>query len=374
MRRFLGTVLIGFGALFVVLAVSLPLYVAPAVAKLPYDLRPCDKDSKPDDTGCLRPSVAEASGARFLQIKKTGEVIEIEVKSGTLRTSVEVIPDATMTAAEQKANRLGANAVVWAVYQSVRATNGDLISASSTQLALDRTTGGGIEWKGQWLDESESKDASIRYSDQIYKFPFGTEKKDYKIYDTDVRAASVAKYQSTEDVDGLEVYHFVQQIPDTAIEVDPGSLKTLLGRFATGATSGEIIYSNTREVWVDPVTGTYIKVRERQKKELRPNVGSPTVLLDADFNYTKDTTANAVAAAKANGLQLSLVRLWGPIALGVLAVLLLVFGFRLSRKAKDTEEPAAWDDGLPNPRHRLRGEAEAPAEATETSRVGAPPQ
>ena len=56
MKRVFGTVLFGLGVLCLVLAIGLPLYVAPAVTKLPYDL---DKST----------SLVEAKGATFLQLK-----------------------------------------------------------------------------------------------------------------------------------------------------------------------------------------------------------------------------------------------------------------------------------------------------------------
>ncbi len=64
-RRFVGTVLIGFGVLFLVLAVGLRFFVAPAVTKLPYDMQQCPAPEEPQPDGCLKPSVAEAHGGHL---------------------------------------------------------------------------------------------------------------------------------------------------------------------------------------------------------------------------------------------------------------------------------------------------------------------
>lgn len=351
MRRFVGAVLIGLGALLVVFAVGLPVYVAPAVSKIPYDLQPCDKDPAKAVDGCLKPSVVEATGAVYLHISSAG----LKIETGTLHATTEVVPQVKLTTEEQKANRLG-DAVVWDVYQTVQDSAGAVISASSTELALDRASGAAVSsWEGQWIDDSGTKDTTIRYSEQVYKFPFGTEKRDYKIYDSDVRAASTAKFVAVEDIDGVEVYHFRQVIGDTELPVDATSKAALIATFSPTAPDIALYYRNTREVWVDPVTGTYLKVREQQHKEIRPTDGSTTtVLLEADFVSVAASIAESVKSAKANGSQLKIVTLYGPILGGILGVLLLAVGFLLSRRSSRPPTPGAWDAALPKPRGSLR--------------------
>ena len=361
MRRFLGAVLVGLGAFLIVVAVGLPLFVAPAVTKLPYDLQACPAPPAAGPSGCLKPSIVEAQNARFLQLKKdTNGNASINVDTATLRIAVEVIPNVKLTADEQAAGRLTDDSVVWDVYTTAtRVDTGEVISKSSVEVALDRVSGAAVDWKGQWIDESTEKDTSIAFSDQVYKFPFNTQKKDYKIYDSDVRAASTAKFTSVDTIDGVEAYHFVQQIPDTQVNVAADSVKTLLGRFSPAATSGKVIYRNTREVWVDPVTGAYLKVREQPHQELQPNTGTAVVLLDADLSYTKDTVAGAVSSAKSNGFQLKIVNRYGPIGAGVLGIVFLIGGFLLARRrpAPTATEGGAWDESLPAPRRQLRDQS-----------------
>jgi len=360
MGRFVGAVLAGLGALCLAVAVGLPLYVAPAVTKLPYDLQPCQPGK--DIPGCLKPSVVEAQQAQYLQIKVDGDKVDINVKTGTLRTTVEVIPQAKLTAQQQKDKKLPGDAVIWDVFQSVRTDAGELISASSTELALDRVSGAAVNWPGQWINE-DGTNAPIQYSEQVYKFPFNTEKRDYKIYDTDLRAASTAKFTGVETVGGVETYHFVQQIPETPVTVSADSMSALIGRYAPTAKSGSVLYSNTREVWVDPVTGSYIKNREQPHQQFVPDVGTPTVLLDADFVSTPDTIANSAASAKDNASQLRLVKLYGPIGMGILGVVLLIIGLLMGRSRRPAPAHAAQDpaddaalfgETLPEGREQLR--------------------
>jgi hypothetical protein len=262
-----------------------------------------------------------------------------------------VIPQIAATAAEQEAGRLR-DAVIWDVYQTVLDSKREVISKSSTELALDRKSAEAItDWPGQWIDESGTPDRTIKYTDLTYKFPFGTKQRDYRIFDTDLRSAPEAKYIGVEQINGVEVYHFRQVIEDVAITIDPTSLNLLLATFAPGVTSGEVYYRNTREVWVDPVTGSFIKVREQQHKELRPTSGPTTVLLDADFVYTDETIENSAATARTNGRLLKLVTLYAPIGLGILTLLLIAGGVALARGRRGSDD---YDDSL-EPRHRVRG-------------------
>jgi hypothetical protein len=376
MRRFLAAMLIGLGGLLLVLAIGLRVYVTPAVSKLPYDMQLCPPADQEQPEGCLKPSVAEATGATFLD--KDG----VEIRQGTLRSTTEVVPQAKTTAdwqAAGPANRLGDNAIVWTVYGAARhvENNNALISAYSTELALDRATGAAVPWDGQWLDEDDLASVprgNVKYEGQVYKFPFGTEQTEYQIYDRDLRKALPAQFVEVTEVEGVEAYHFKQTIDRQEVQnVSPTSLAALRGKFAPTATSVRVIYSNIREVWVDPVTGAYLNVREQQTKVLVPDVGTETVLLSADFKYTPQTVTNATTSAKNNQSQLKLVTLYGPLLLGLLGIVAIVVGFLMARRPRPAAAAAgaggSWDETLPKPRHRLKGDDPAARDGPLTDTV-----
>jgi hypothetical protein len=68
------------------------------------------------------------------------------------------------------------------------------------------------------------------------------------------------------------------------------------------------------------------------------------------------TPANAVNSAKDNGFMLSLVKVYLPIAAGVLAALVCLFGGILLMRRKDAAAAteSSFEDGLAEPRHGLR--------------------
>ncbi|MDG4825109.1 DUF3068 domain-containing protein [Asanoa sp. WMMD1127] len=311
--RVIGAVLFGLGVLALIFAAGLAFVVGPRVAQLPYDLE-------------LTQSVAEAPDATFLHITDQGAKVE----TGDLRSTITVQPDRAETAKLE--GDLDGKAVVWQVGQEVvRIDNNALISAYSTKLALDRKTAAAVPWNGQWLDTGSNRQ-SVDYSGHMYKFPFGTEQKAYPIFDRDVLATQPANFVKTEEINGLETYQFTQEIREGRQEVPADRMQALLAALLPGATSGNIVYNNTRTVWVEPTTGQYIKVQEDQEKSLVGNNGQSVTILDALFTYTDDTVARSADTASSNRQLLQIVKLWGPLALVVIGLVLVGFGLRFATR------------------------------------------
>jgi hypothetical protein len=316
--RVIGAVIFGAGVFLLVAAAALAFVIAPSLKQLPYDLDPST-------------SVAEAPNATFLEIKPG----QVEVKQATLRSTIEIIPDPMET--EKLPEDLKGNVVVWDAYQNVIRTDDQYeISKYSAELALNRRSGAPADWDGQWLAEAVAADdpGNVKFVGQIYKFPFGTEKRTYQVWDRDLRTSLPAEFKGTETIEGVEVYRFEQVVAEQpAKNVSTESLSVLLGRFAPEATSGQVMYSNTRTLWVEPTTGMYIKVREEQHKELVPATGASTVLLDADFEYNQETITKAADRAGSNRAQLNLISIWAPLGLAIIGLLLVIYAFVLGRRA-----------------------------------------
>ncbi|MFI7081926.1 DUF3068 domain-containing protein [Micromonospora sp. NPDC049903] len=162
-------------------------------------------------------------------------------------------------------------------------------------------------------------------------FPFHSDQTDYEVFDRDLRQTRVAEFKGTEDIDGLEAYRYEQVITDEKLPLPADRVGLLLGALAPGSTSGDVVYSNIRTVWVDPVTGSYLKVREQQKKVLVPNAGAQVTLLDADFSYNDETVAASVERAKESRGQLTILGVYAPLGLAVLGVAMILVGLLVSR-------------------------------------------
>ena len=326
MKARLGAVLFGIGVFVVVIAAGCAFYVAPAVARLPYDLAMC-KEGQTE--GCLRPSVARAENARFLQTKG-GDSPVVAIQTGTLESVTEVKPRPDLTDTEMT-GALKGDTVVWDGYGTVTWVEQNyMVSQYKAELAVNRDSAAAAKWDKQFLqDAGPQGNSSVTFEGQLYKFPFGTEQKEYQYFDRDLRKALPMGFQDTETIKGLETYRFQQVVPETPLNFSAERLAGLLGVFAPGATSAQVTYSNTRTMWVEPVTGTIIKVQEQQKKTLVPNTGASTVLLDGSFVYTDQTITNNVNSAGDTKSQVLLISRNLPIGLAVLGALLLIVGLYL---------------------------------------------
>ena len=351
MKARIGAVLFGIGVVALVLAAGLFFYVAPSVTALPYDLKACPDapaEPGPDDEGCLKPSVAEANNAKFLYTDGT-----VEIKTGRLVSTTKVVPRPDLTA--ELEGDLADKAVVWDVWSNGVApdlppdadfpgVDGWLASSYSGSLALDRKTAEAAEWDGQVLDLSASTlpgatpapaNNTVKFSGLTYKFPFNTEKKSYEYYDRDLGAATEIKFEDTDKVAGLDVYRFKQVIENVELSFTADRLATLASTFGgENATTGKVTYSNTRTIWVEPVTGNFIKVQEQQNKTFTPDDGAPVALLDGDFSYTEETIKNSAESAKASRDKLVLVGRTLPITLTVLGALLLIGGLLMAMSGR----------------------------------------
>jgi hypothetical protein len=322
-KRVVGIVFFGLGVLFVVLAIGLPVYVAPAVTKLPYDLE-------------RSVSIVDGKNATFLQV--TSGVPTIHTNKD-LRSTTTVVPQPLLT--QELQEEFKDNAVVWDVYSSTaRVDNGQKVSESVTEIALDRVTGVPVKWSGAWVNDGAK--TVTNFEGQIYKFPFHTERKDYPFWDGEMGNASVlAKFEAVDTIGGVEVYRFKQTVPWFKTATDATTRSVLLANYAKEATTGDIWYRNTRTLWVEPVTGQFLNVREEREQEFRDDLGGKTTLLKADLSYTKETQEKSVDGAKGNMTLINAVNLYGPIGLGVLGLILMVVGALMarSRPAGDAYNP-----------------------------------
>ena len=107
-------------------------------------------------------------------------------------------------------------------------------------------------------------------------------------------------------------------------------LRRCWAQLLPGATTGEIVYNNTRTVWVEPTTGPVHQgpgdaAQEPGGQQRR----SRWTILDAVFTYTDDTITRSADTAGSNRQLLQIVTMWGPIALVVLGLILVVVGLML---------------------------------------------
>ncbi|MBE1501635.1 hypothetical protein H4696_008735 [Amycolatopsis lexingtonensis] len=342
MRRAFGLILLALGVFAAAGAVLLPTYVYPKLAKVPLD-----QDST---------SVLEGTASKVLAVVDKGQGPVSEIRENAKLTAIAHV-QANFAAPEM---RQDTDYAVWLLAVQVSDDADDtVVSASKRQVCFDRRTGEGYDPRGDTDPPCDAKSSFVTelkdkadkngekpaetndYKAQPglnFKFPFGTEQKDYQVYDDNTGAAVTARYTGTETVNGIETYKFVQDIPDTKLATKsvPGSL---VGSTLPTADA-ELYYRGVNTMWVEPVTGIQVKQQQQQHQELRTGTTPPTVVFDGTLAYNGKTISQMVDQVNANKGRLEFLSTTGPLWLGIGGGVLIIVAIVLLARRRPAEPPA----------------------------------
>ena len=157
----------------------------------------------------------------------------------------------------------------------------------------------------------------------------------YQVWDGLLGRAVEAKFDGEEEINGLNTYKFLIEFTDEPAEISEGISGT---------------FSDTKRLWIDPVTGSIIDQSEQQKRVL----DSGDNALDLDVSFTDAQVQANVDAAKESGGLLRTLGLVPWIAFG-LAALAALGGIFLVRGASsgstDGSEDVSLDEMTRSSRH-----------------------
>jgi hypothetical protein len=323
MRPASGAVLVAAGTFLVVGAVAMPLYVAPALVKVPLD-QSSETYSKAQNATVLDfATLSERTGVNLTAARAVrGDVDAGNSERAVFDVGVSVTDDAAANPEDGK------------------------ITYNTDRVALDRRTAEAVACCAENVNGSPFKHEGLTYT-----FPFGTEKKTYQYFDNTARKAYPIEYVATEELLDLTVYKFemtAEPVEISQIDV-PGSL---VGSTEPTVTAGRY-YANTRTLWVEPVSGVIVKGQEQQLQTLRDSTGTDRVkIIDATLTFTEKTQQQQAKAARDARQQINLLTVVVPIVLAVLGALLVLLGiFVTLRGGRRGNESAADDAG-----HRPTGD------------------
>jgi len=287
MARRVGFVLVFVGLFLLFFGVVERVYAYPRLKKAPLD-----QYSQPVATGTgtyfnrSPDKLKEITGAQLKNVR----TVRGDVKAGTDEVAVWDSFNSTVDTADQ-----------------------GVITATQERIALDRVTAQSVQCCGE----------NPRHQGLTLKFPFGTEKITYQFWDGPAQRALPAAFTRTEKLNGLTVYRFEQRIDrlDVGDQDIPG---TLAGEPDTPSVQTNIIYSNTKTLWVEPATGIIVKAQQDATQVLETQGGEQVLtLLDAVLTYDEATVdGNADdASSGANRLRLlGTVLPFAALLLGLVAV------------------------------------------------------
>jgi hypothetical protein len=232
--------------------------------------------------------------------------------------------------------------VVWAATTSYRDELGNIRSRSAERYAFDAHTGEAINCCGGFVEETDGERVEVKRSGQISKYPFGTEKKDYKFWDDTVGQAMTTEFVEETEIDGLTVYEFKYEVPTTTVgtrEVPP----SLIGESGTDALEVEIQYSTITQHWVEPTTGVVIDRVSETANTLAYDGETVITTSGGTFQYTDKQVQDNVDEYKGKASSLQAVHTTVPLVGLVLGLLLILGGVLLSRRNRN-QSPATRSD------------------------------
>lgn len=201
-----------------------------------------------------------------------------------------------------------------------------LVSFTTDRVAADRKNAASVN-DAKYGENING--ASAKHTGLTYKFPFYSKKQSYPFFDPNSQQAPLANYLGTEKILGTDLYKYEAVITDVPLDVSPG----IAGK-----------YSDTRTVWVDPVTGTIVKGIEHQSRTLADG----SLALDTTLTFDAASQKYQSDFAKDGRKKITTLTVILPIVAGLVGLIALVFGLLLSRDRSDEggthgrrEEPAA---------------------------------
>ncbi|MDE3721561.1 MULTISPECIES: DUF3068 domain-containing protein [Nocardiopsis] len=281
MRRTVAVVLIGFGVFFLAVAPLMRTWVSSSLMKTPLTY--------------YSETVNVAEGATYFNI----EEVEL-VENATLEAHSTIRADVASSTDE---------VVVWDQFTWLKDADTDFgITSTSRRAGHDRVTGQAVDCCDSMVNEE-----STVQSGQLWKFPFFTEQRDYDFFETTVKEIVPMEFKGVEDVEGVEAYRF-EQVVDGEVVGERTLPRSVAGLEGDGDVTGDEVFSITRTYWIEPTTGSPLKVSEDQNRVVVVDGEEVLTILDAELVFDDTSVQNALANSEQGRTVLPLIHTTIPLA------------------------------------------------------------
>ena len=237
--------------------------------------------------------------------------------------------DVTLTFAETiRGNPAGSTGTiaVWDLYAVLADPKRNVrLNVAFQRSAFNRRTGELTNCCGASVND----DTKVRQDGiGVVKWPIGTQKTTYQVYDLNTERTWPAVYSGTARVRGLLTYRFTQRIPSTVVQQLPGVPTSLLG---LPGVSRNVVANRTFQAsdtfWVDPVTGVPVGVEERIMSVLHGPGGQGRLMVaSADLKMTPASQHSLAALARQDAVVITTLQQTGPLGGLLLGSLLILAG------------------------------------------------
>lgn len=317
MRLGAACALLLVGAFAATVAVLLPTYVSDRLARTPLDIRTTTVAETPPGLGGDVLDTASIAGPGPLTVS-TG--VPLSVRRAI---TVEEPSDAdrvTFQGASQ-------------VRRGDRPEETSLLTASVDRVTLDRRSGLPVEPAGTLQTSADAPAQPVPRTGLQQRFPFGTEKRTYSVYDATSQTSFPAEFVEETVVDGVTVYHFrsvIERYDLRRTTTSPINTVTLpAAKWGLGGDEPVTMtrwYSNTREIYVEPRSGSLVGGAEQPYQYFARDAARPEVtVLKASFALTEAGRVEQLSRARDAAQKLELLGR-APVIAGVVAVVALSGG------------------------------------------------
>jgi len=292
-----------------VLALMVHFYVAPTLS-----IAPIDQDSV---------THLEAKGATVFD-------------TATLKPITTDLSIAAHTVADVKASKKASKEVgdtrVWMNNTTITSSDGVIRSQSQKRAAFNGKTSVGVNCASCDNYYMAEKDAKVptKLSGLLFKWPFGTDKTTYQVWDDTIAKAVPTRYTGTTTLEGLKMYTFENEVPATVVGTRdvPASVFGLVGNDNVTADS---YYQNHTVYYIEPVTGAIVN-QVTDTKNWFDYDGHQLVTTEAHITYTPQQIKDMVHKTLGNQPSLlSKAKGWLPWVAGLLGLVLVSFGYSVNR-------------------------------------------
>ncbi|MEU6365821.1 DUF3068 domain-containing protein [Streptomyces sp. NPDC046931] len=327
MRRKAGLILLAFAVFLTALSPLLRWYVFPRVAKVPANQ--------------YQTMVLQAKNATLLDYSTmTSHTVPEVTVVQTLKGNVEAAREAGKTA--------GRDVVVWDGLSYVRGPGGEMVARVPERYVFDAHSQEPVHVAGESVDGDPVRRDGIEF-----KWPFLTQKRDYRYFDAQARVTAPIHYKGARNFRGLTVYYFEQTIPWTKVPYPRVLPVKGLTREWVAKTGTTRWYTTVRRFWVEPVTGAPVYGEEIHREELRGGAllgGRAKVTAFAGHvKMREDYIRSTVALVKHNRLPILLLTSYLPWGFLVLGVCLLALSLCLEARGRRPDGPAPAEPAEPEP-------------------------
>lgn len=237
-----------------------------------------------------------------------------------------------------------------------------LLTASVDRVTVDRRTAVPVEPAGSIQTAANTPAIPLPREGFQHRFPFGTEQKTYPVYDATAWATFPAVFVEETEIDGLRVYHFRSTVVNADLSATtesainsitlPAAKWGLTDLPADQSVTMKRYYSNTREIFVEPMSGALVGGEETPYQYFARDPAVPEVtIFRGALSLGEEAKAEQVARAadavdKLQWIDRAPMILWPVAGVSLIAGVLLIGS--AARRRDDTGGGAS---------HRERNEA-----------------